>query len=130
MEGWERPGAQSRSDGRVGTPRAASSSLAASWMPSPLPSPSSTTLSNNPCGCRAQVREAVTLLALDPIVRPCPVDGATWRPQAIQKGGKRMFPFLVDPNTGEVWGAAARWVGRVRPWLRTAPAYPSPPLQH
>lgn len=27
-------------------------------------------------------------------------DGPTWRPEAIAKGGKRQFPYLVDPNTG------------------------------
>ncbi|GAX74499.1 hypothetical protein CEUSTIGMA_g1948.t1 [Chlamydomonas eustigma] len=52
------------------------------------------------CPFCKKVREAVTILDLDVIVRPCPRDGTTWRPQAIQIGGKSMFPFLVDPNTG------------------------------
>ena len=47
-----------------------------------------------------QVREAVSLLDLDVLVKPCPRDSATWRPQAIALGGKAQFPFLVDPNTG------------------------------
>lgn len=53
------------------------------------------------CPFCKKVREAVTILDLDVLVRPCPKDGATWRPQAIQMGGKRQFPFLVDPNTGK-----------------------------
>lgn len=53
----------------------------------------------------------MTILDLDVLVRPCPKDGATWRPQAIAQGGKRQFPFLVDPNTGEAneWWDRACW---------------------
>jgi hypothetical protein len=36
------------------------------------------------------VREAVAILDLDVLVLPCPKDGPTWRPEAVQKGGKRM----------------------------------------
>lgn len=39
--------------------------------------------------CR-KVREAVAILDLDVLVLPCPKDGPTWRPEAVQKGGKRM----------------------------------------
>ncbi|KXZ52189.1 hypothetical protein GPECTOR_10g819 [Gonium pectorale] len=48
-----------------------------------------------------QVREAICALDLDVMVYPCPKDGATWRPKAIELGGKKQFPFLVDPNTGK-----------------------------
>eukprot|EP00741_Cyanophora_paradoxa_P023727 tig00021616_g22918.t1 len=49
--------------------------------------------------CR-KVREAVSILDIDVIVYPCPKDGTKWRPEAIEKGGKKQFPYLVDPNTG------------------------------
>lgn len=48
----------------------------------------------------SQVREAVAILDLDVMMRPCPRDGPTFRPAAIAKGGKAQFPFMVDPNTG------------------------------
>ncbi|EFN57564.1 hypothetical protein CHLNCDRAFT_59634 [Chlorella variabilis] len=48
--------------------------------------------------CR-KVREAVALLDLDVLFLPTPKDGPTWRPEAIEKGGKRQFPYLIDPNT-------------------------------
>lgn len=47
-----------------------------------------------------QVREAISILDLDVLVYPCPKDGTTWRPKAIKEGGKKMFPYIVDPNTG------------------------------
>ncbi len=40
------------------------------------------------------------MLDLDVQVRPSPRDGVRWRPEAVKLGGKSMFPFLVDPNTG------------------------------
>lgn len=49
--------------------------------------------------CR-KVREAVHILDLDVLFYPCPKGGATYRPRAIQLGGKSQFPYLVDPNTG------------------------------
>jgi glutathione S-transferase len=49
--------------------------------------------------CR-KVREALSELDLDAIIYPCPRGGSRFRPEAIAKSGKRMFPFLVDPNTG------------------------------
>ncbi|GFH30372.1 uncharacterized protein HaLaN_29216, partial [Haematococcus lacustris] len=30
----------------------------------------------------------------------CKKDGDVWRPKAIALGGKKQFPYLVDPNTG------------------------------
>ncbi|EFJ53145.1 hypothetical protein VOLCADRAFT_55524, partial [Volvox carteri f. nagariensis] len=53
------------------------------------------------CPFCKKVREAICILDLDVLVYPCPKDGATWRPKAISLGGKRQFPFLVDPNSGK-----------------------------
>jgi len=50
--------------------------------------------------CR-KVREAVSVLDLDVLFRPCPKGGSAWRPQAVALGGKAQFPYLVDPNTGK-----------------------------
>jgi len=47
-----------------------------------------------------QVREAVSILDLDVVFYPCPKDGKTWRPKAVELGGKQMFPYMVDPNNG------------------------------
>ena len=49
--------------------------------------------------CR-RVREAITDLALPVDMRPCPVGGERFRPEAERLAGKRQFPFLIDPNTG------------------------------
>jgi glutathione S-transferase len=43
--------------------------------------------------CR-KTREALTGLDLDAMIYPCPKGGTRFRP------GKKMFPYLVDPNTG------------------------------
>ncbi len=48
--------------------------------------------------CRV-VREALTELDLDVLVRPCPKGGTRYRPRVTELGGKAQFPFLVDPNT-------------------------------
>ncbi len=49
--------------------------------------------------CR-KVREALTMLDLEVVIRPSPHDGTRFRPEAIARGGKRQFPLLVDPNAG------------------------------
>lgn len=51
--------------------------------------------------CR-RVREALTALNLDVEIRPCPKGGRRFRPEAEAKGGKQLFPLLVDENTGKV----------------------------
>ena len=48
--------------------------------------------------CR-KVREALTELDLEAIVYPCP-RGGRYREIVKEKGGKTMFPYLSDPNTG------------------------------
>jgi len=49
--------------------------------------------------CRI-VREALTELDLDAMVRPCPKGGTRFRPQLMEAAGKAQFPYLRDPNTG------------------------------
>jgi glutathione S-transferase len=49
--------------------------------------------------CR-KVREALTYLDLQAIIRPCPKGGTRFRPAVKERGGKTQFPYLVDPNTG------------------------------
>ena len=49
----------------------------------------------------SKVREAVTMLDLDVIFYPTPANGDLWRPKAIEMGGKKQFPYMVDPKTGE-----------------------------
>jgi len=48
--------------------------------------------------CR-KVREIVSILDIDVLFYPCPKDGPNFRPKANQMGGKKMFPYMVDPNT-------------------------------
>lgn len=50
--------------------------------------------------CRL-VREALTELDLDALIHPTPHGGRRFRPKVAELGGKRQFPFLVDPNSGE-----------------------------
>jgi glutathione S-transferase len=50
--------------------------------------------------CR-KVREALSMLDLEVEVRPCPKDGPRFRPWVVANGGKAMFPYLVDDNTGD-----------------------------
>ncbi|MBK9034280.1 MAG: glutathione S-transferase N-terminal domain-containing protein [Myxococcales bacterium] len=47
--------------------------------------------------CR-KVREALSMLDLDVLIRPSPHGGARFRPTAVAQGGKAQFPLLVDPN--------------------------------
>lgn len=49
--------------------------------------------------CRL-VREALSEMDLDVLILPCPAGGTRFRPEAVNLGGKALFPYLVDPNTG------------------------------
>jgi hypothetical protein len=42
----------------------------------------------------------VCILDIDVLFKPCPMDGPTFRPEAVAEGGKKMFPYMKDPNTG------------------------------
>jgi glutathione S-transferase len=35
------------------------------------------------------------------MIRPCPKRGPRFREEVRRRGGKAMFPYLVDPNTGK-----------------------------
>ena len=48
--------------------------------------------------CR-KVREALSILDLEAEIRPCPKRGERFRRELIERGGKALFPYLVDPNT-------------------------------
>jgi glutathione S-transferase len=50
--------------------------------------------------CR-KVREALSILDLDAMIYPCPKKGPRFREEVKRRGGKYLFPYLVDPNTGE-----------------------------
>ncbi len=49
--------------------------------------------------CR-KVREGLTAFDLDALIYPCP-RGSRYRATVIERGGKAMFPFLVDRSTGK-----------------------------
>lgn len=49
--------------------------------------------------CR-RVREAISRLDLEVLVRPCPKGGQRYREEVEGLGGREQFPFLIDPNTG------------------------------
>jgi glutathione S-transferase len=50
--------------------------------------------------CR-KAREAATALDLELDVFPCPKGGTRFRGVVRERGGKELFPYLVDPNTGK-----------------------------
>jgi glutathione S-transferase len=49
--------------------------------------------------CR-KVREALSILDLEAMIYPCPKGGPRFRELVRTRGGKALFPWLVDPNTG------------------------------
>ena len=50
--------------------------------------------------CR-KVRDALSVLDLDALIRPCPKQGPRFREEVRTRGGRAMFPYFVDPNTGK-----------------------------
>ena len=56
--------------------------------------------------CRL-VREALSEMDLDVLVLPCPAGGTRFRPEAVSLGGKALFPYLADPNTGRAMHESA-----------------------
>ncbi|KAI3954550.1 hypothetical protein MKX01_005385 [Papaver californicum] len=55
---------------------------------------------NFSCPFCMKVREIVSVLDLDVLYYPCPMNGPNFRPKVFQMGGKKQFPYMVDPNTG------------------------------
>jgi glutathione S-transferase len=53
------------------------------------------------CPFCCKVREALTILDLEVMVYPCPKGGTRYRSVVQAKGGRLMFPYLVDPNTDQ-----------------------------
>jgi glutathione S-transferase len=51
--------------------------------------------------CRL-VRETLSELDIDVLIKPCPKGGLRFRDEAIALAGKAQFPLLVDPNTDTV----------------------------
>jgi glutathione S-transferase len=49
--------------------------------------------------CR-KVREALSILDLDAMIRPCPKGGQGYRKELGRRAGREQFPYLVDANTG------------------------------
>jgi len=49
--------------------------------------------------CR-KVREALSILDLEAVISPCPRGGPRFRAEVEKRGGRAMFPYLVDPNSG------------------------------
>lgn len=49
--------------------------------------------------CR-KVREALSILDLESFIYPCPKGGTRYRDEVVRWGGRAMFPWLHDPNTG------------------------------
>ena len=49
--------------------------------------------------CR-KVREALSILDLEAEIYPCPRNAPRFRAEVVERGGRAMFPYLVDPNTG------------------------------
>ncbi|HLK11787.1 MAG TPA: glutathione S-transferase N-terminal domain-containing protein [Candidatus Binatia bacterium] len=49
--------------------------------------------------CR-KVREALSILDLDVLIRPCPRGGPRFREEVRRQGGRVQLPYLVDPNAG------------------------------
>ncbi|KAI3854060.1 hypothetical protein MKX03_030240 [Papaver bracteatum] len=52
------------------------------------------------CPFCKKVREIVSVLDLDVLYYPCPMNGPNFCPKVAQMGGKKQFPYMVDPNTG------------------------------
>jgi glutathione S-transferase len=73
--------------------------------------------------CR-RVREALSYFDLDARVFPCPKDGTRFRPKVVEMGGRAMFPFLVDPNTGKQMYQS----GDIVAYLRETYGAPSAPV--
>jgi glutathione S-transferase len=71
--------------------------------------------------CR-RVRETITALDLDVLIKPCPKGGTRFRTEVIERGGKAQFPYLVDPNTDTAMYESADIVRHLFQHYGTGPA--------
>lgn len=75
--------------------------------------------------CRP-VREALSYLALDALIYPCPNGGERFVAEAQKRGGKAQFPFLIDSNTGHQLHESADIVRYLfQKYGQTAPPLPN-----
>jgi glutathione S-transferase len=88
----------------VATSFAASAARAGSGMavgrPGPRPARLLELYEFEACPFCRKVREALSILDLDAMIYPCPKGGPRFRETVRTRGGKTLFPWLVDPNTG------------------------------
>ena len=71
------------------------------FLPSSRPAPGTIKLYEfEACPFCRKVREAASALDLDVLMFPCPKGGERYRPYVQERGGKQMFPYLIDENTG------------------------------
>lgn len=73
--------------------------LIASPMPEKAPSEPLVLFDREICPYCRKVREAFSELDIDYIARPA-AQGSSNRAEVVARGGKQMFPYLIDPNTG------------------------------
>jgi glutathione S-transferase len=85
------------------------------------------------CPFSRKVREALTVLDLEAVIHPCPRRGTRHRPFAIERGGRRQFPFMIDHDAGAAMYESsdivrhlyARYGDRSAPWwMRTHATVP------
>lgn len=50
------------------------------------------------CPFSRRVRETMSMLDIDAIIKPCPKMGTRYRPVLKSLGGKEQVPYLMDPN--------------------------------
>ncbi|CAN5615641.1 glutathione S-transferase N-terminal domain-containing protein [soil metagenome] len=71
--------------------------------------------------CR-KVREALTMLDLEVLVKPSPHGGERLRPEGVALGGKAQFPLLVDRNQAAVLYESDAIVAHLYKYYGTGPA--------
>jgi len=77
--------------------------------------------------CR-KVREAFCVLDLPVLVKPCPKRGRRFRDELRARGGKLLFPYLVDPDVGVEMYESRDIVGHL--FARYGAGAPPPALAH
>ena len=96
-----------RTHSSLGDSLALATSRAVTWLsdeparrvPATRPAPPLILYEFEACPFCRRVREALDALDLEAEIRPCPKGGRRYRPEAIARGGRPQFPYLVDPST-------------------------------